>query len=53
VEGLDGQEEETTIEGLSKKYPWWSPAPVIGKTTGSLNETEDTASVLEGRNTRV
>jgi hypothetical protein len=31
VEGQDNQgEEKTTIEGLSKKYPWWSPSAVTG-----------------------
>ncbi len=53
VEGWDEQEEETTIEGLSKKLPWWSPAAMMGKTVGSSDKLEDTASLFEGKNTRV
>jgi hypothetical protein len=45
VEGLDRQEEGTTIKGLSGKYPSWSPAAMIGQTPGSSDKTEDTASL--------
>ncbi len=53
VEGRDGQEEEKTTEGPLRKYPWWSPATMIGKTTGPSDKMEDTASLFEGKNMRV
>jgi hypothetical protein len=52
-EGRDEQEEEMIIEELLKKYPWWSAVAAIGRTVGSTNKTEDTASLFEGKNTRV
>ncbi len=53
VEGRDGQEEEKPTEGPLRNYPWWSPATMIGKTTGSSDKMEDTASLFEGKNMRV
>jgi hypothetical protein len=40
VEGQYDQEEQITIEGLSKKYPWWSPFTMVGKTNGAASKTE-------------
>ncbi len=53
VEGQDDQEEETTIEGLSQKYPWWSPVVMTGMSTCPAGKTEETASLFEGKNTMV
>jgi hypothetical protein len=39
VEGQDEQEEETTIKGRLKKYPWWSSVAGLEKTLGSANKT--------------
>jgi hypothetical protein len=45
VEGQDNQvEEEATIDGLAKKYPWWSPQASEERTT----EPEERASELQG-----
>jgi hypothetical protein len=52
VEGhTDGADKEVTIDGLTKKYPWWMPKTSSEKT----NEVETTKvkSVLKCRNTFV
>jgi hypothetical protein len=43
--------EETTIEGLTKKYPWWMPTAHIERMTAPPNKTEDMVSLVEGKNT--
>jgi hypothetical protein len=53
VEGQDDQEEETTIEGLSKKYPWLSLAAMTGESVGPTRKTEETASLFKGKNMMV
>jgi hypothetical protein len=51
VEGKAYQaEEETTIEGLSKKYPWWSPLTTAVKSSDSASKTEESATLFEGKN---
>ncbi len=53
VEGRYEQEEKMTIKGLLKKYLWWTPAATIGKAATLMDKTEETASLFEGKNTRV
>jgi hypothetical protein len=48
-----GKDDETTIEGLSKRYPWWIPAATAGRSTAPSEKTEDTATLFEEKNTRV
>jgi hypothetical protein len=50
VEGrADQADEEMTIDGLTKKYPWWtSKAPT---NRASQMEEEKVKSVLEGKST--
>ncbi len=45
--------EETIIEGLTKKYPWWMLTAPVRRATTPSDKTEDTASLFEGKNTRV
>jgi hypothetical protein len=48
LEGQDNQgEKEATFQGLSKKYPWWSPSAVAGRITNP----EELAEVFERKNT--
>jgi hypothetical protein len=49
VEGQDEQEEETTMEGLSKKYPWWSPVAAIAKTAARLTRCRTQPPCSRGR----
>ncbi len=51
VGGQDYQAEvETTIEGLSKKYRWWSPLTTAVKSFDSASKTEESAALFEGKN---
>ncbi len=45
--------EETTIEGLQKKYPWWMSTSHMEGTTAPSEKTEDTASMFKGKYTKV
>jgi hypothetical protein len=38
---------------LKKKYPWWMPASHTGEMAALSEKLEDTASLFEGKNTRV
>jgi hypothetical protein len=49
VEGQYDQEEQITIEELSKKYPWWSLLTMVGKTIGAARKTEETASLFKSK----
>jgi hypothetical protein len=52
VEGQDDQgEEETTVKGVTKKYPWWSPTAAVGRTTDSEDRVEELAGAFKGKNT--
>jgi hypothetical protein len=53
VEGLDKQKEVTIVEGLSNKYPWWSPVAAIRTAAGLVDKAEDMASLFGGKSTRV
>ncbi len=46
-------EEETTIEGLKKKYPWSMPSHHAVELAEPSEKTEDTVLLCESRNTRV
>jgi hypothetical protein len=45
--------EETIIEKLTKKYPWWMPTAHVEKVATPSDRMEDTVSMFEGKNTRV
>jgi hypothetical protein len=49
------EEEETTIEGLTKKFPWWMPTAHMERVFAPPppNKTEDTVLLFKGKNTRV
>jgi hypothetical protein len=45
--------EETTIERLMKKYPWWMPTSHVERAIVPYEKTEDTVSLFKDKNTRV
>jgi hypothetical protein len=47
----DQEKEETTIEGLTKKFPWWSSSAAVGRTTDPEARVEELARVFKGKNT--
>jgi hypothetical protein len=52
VKGQDDQvEEETTINRLAKKYPWWFPKASEGHTTEPQVRESELAGVFVGMNT--
>jgi hypothetical protein len=54
VERQDDQgDEETTIKGLTKKYPWWSPSAAAGRTTDPEDRAEELVRAFEGMKTFV
>ncbi len=54
MKGQDDQgEEDTTPEGLSEKYPWWSLSATAGMTTDPIDKVEESAEVFKGKNTFV
>jgi hypothetical protein len=48
-----GAGEESTIDGVKKKYPWWMPSSHEVEMVEPSEKTEDTMSLFEGMNTRV
>ncbi len=43
--------EETTIEGLMKKYPWWMPTTYRVRVIAPSDKTEDKVFLFERKNT--
>jgi hypothetical protein len=51
VEGQDDQgEEDTTIEGVTKKYPQWYHSAAAGGYTNPEDRTAELIGVFEGKN---
>jgi hypothetical protein len=54
VGGSDNQmEDEATIDGLLRKYPWWSPLGADGRTSETDTGASKPKSIFEGKNTFV
>jgi hypothetical protein len=52
VEGRDDHtQEEATIDGLAKKYPWWSPRTTEGQATEPEERASELTGVFKGKNT--
>jgi hypothetical protein len=42
--------KDTTPEGLTEKYPWWSLSATAGMTTDRTDKVKESAGVFKGKN---